>query len=49
MGDRLHINRRRMQAAEQNDTIPPEHYGGHKGNTAVEAVLNKRLILDNLR
>ena len=49
MGGRLHINRRLMQATDQNEIIPPEHYGGRKGNTAVEAVLNKRLMLDNLR
>ena len=38
-----------MHAADHNEIIPPEHYGGRKGNTAVEEVLNKRLMLDNLQ
>ena len=49
MGGRLHINRNMLNGAEKLKLIPTEHYGGRKGYKATDAVLNKRLALDNIR
>ena len=49
MGGRVFINRRMMRNAESSHTIPDEHFGGRKGRRATQAVLTKRLLLDNLR
>ena len=49
MGGRVFVNRRMMCNAEKLNLIPKEHYGGRKGMKAVDAVLNKRLALDNIR
>lgn len=49
MGGRFHINRNMLSGVEKLNLIPNEHYGGRKGYKATDAVLNKRLALDNIR
>ena len=49
MGGRIFINRHMLSGAEALQMIPHEHYGGRKGYKATDAVLNKRLVLDNIR
>ena len=49
MGGMLHINTNMLTGAEKLHLIPKEHYGGRKGYKATDAVLNKRLALDNIR
>lgn len=49
LGGRVHINRRMMANADQHAQIPIEHYGGRKFKKATDAVLDKRLALDNIR
>ena len=49
MGGRIFVNRRMFRGAESHQLIPHEHYGGRKNMKAIDAVLNKRLALDNIR
>ena len=49
MGGRIFVNRRMLRGAEALNLIPDEHYGGRKNMKAIDAVLNKRLALDNIR
>lgn len=49
MGGRIFVNRRMLRGAETRHLIPSEHYGDRKGMKAIDAVLNKRLALDNIR
>lgn len=48
MGGRIHINRNMMRNTDRHSTIPNEHYGGRRGYKTTDAVLNKRLALDNI-
>ena len=48
MGGRIFVNRRMLRGAEALNLIPDEHYGGRKNMKAIDAVLNKRLALDNI-
>ena len=38
-----------LQRADLHNVIPPEHYVGRRGYKATDAVLDKRLALDNIR
>lgn len=49
LGGRIFINRKTMKNAETTNQIPCEHYGERKGFKSTDAVLNKRLALDNIR
>ena len=49
MGGRIHVNRRMFRQAEKLGEIPPEHFGGRRGYKAIDAVISKRLVLDNIR
>ena len=49
MGGRIHVNRRMFRQAEDAGEIPLEHFGGRRGYKAIDAVICKRLALDNIR
>ena len=49
MGGRIHINRNMLRNANGCNAIPDEHYGGRRGYKATDAILDKRLALDNIR
>lgn len=49
MGGRIHVNHRMFREAETHGEISPEHFGGRQGYKAVDAVICKRLALDNIR
>ena len=49
MGGHIHVKRNMLNNANKLHTIPAEHYGGRRGYKATDAVLDKRLVLDNLR
>ena len=49
LGGRTHVDRRVLHNAEAHNEIPPEHYGGREKKKATDAVLDKKLALDNIR
>ena len=49
LGGRIHVNRGMMRQSELKNMLPAEHYGGRKHHRALDAVLNKRLVLDSIR
>ena len=46
---KVHVTRRMMAQAEKKNLLPAEHIGGRKGKKSIDAVLTKRLTLDNSR